>query len=432
MVSPARRSAFRALYEKHYRPACPSDRDRRLAENIVFGVLQNERFLDACLGRFMKSSVRSLNPKVLVLLRMSAYQILFLDRIPVSAAVNDAVALCKEEKAAFAAGFVNAVLRKVASRREDLLSEAMEPAVRYSHPDWIAERLRRAFGETQTELFLAENQKPPLLCLQVNTVRSSLDELCALLQNDGIPVRSVNPRFPSLEIDSTDVSALPGYREGFFYVQDDAARAAALLADPKPGCRILDACAAPGGKSIAAAISGAEVLACDLKAARMKRCEENFARLGLTIGTRVSDAGTDRPEWHGCFDAVIADVPCTGSGIIRKHPEIRHKTEDELSELLEIQARILSVLSEYVKPGGLLVYSTCSVLAEEDEQQTELFLRKHPEYSAEPFEMDGFDCRGGMMRSWPHIHHRDGFFAARLRKDARHGAALSYAERLKP
>ncbi len=416
MVSPARRAAFKSLYGNHYELNCSNDRDRKLAENIVYGVLQNERLLDACLSEFVQSSLRRLNPKVLIILRMSAYQLLFLDRVPSSAVVNDAVSICKEEKMAFAAGFINAVLRRFAAQRETLLKKSRKPAIQYSHPDWITERLVRDFGEEQTRLYLAENQKPFFLCLQVNTLRISLDDFCRLLEDNGTEIHSVNRFFSSVEIDSTDVSSLPGFREGYFYVQDDAAKAAALLAEPKSGRFVLDACAAPGGKSIVLAVAGARVLACDSKEVRLKRCDENFARLGLKIETLVSDARSFRPEWKERFDAVLADVPCTGSGIIRKHPEIRRKTEAELYQLLEIQKDILSALSCYVKAGGLLVYSTCSVLTEEDEKQIELFLCSHPDFRKEQFETDCFDCSNGTLRSWPHIHHRDGFFAAKLRK----------------
>ncbi len=388
-VSPARSDALRILlrYRKDGRllnSSCEQPENRRLADQIAFGTVQNGRFLDAVLDSHVRTGVRELQCAVREILRMSAFQILFLDRVPDSAAVNDAVSLCRQQKCSFAAGFVNAVLRNL-SRGKDRIA-IREPAVRYSHPDWVYSRLVRDFGESFTEAFLSANQVRPDLRLQLNTQRCSADVYLALLKEKGIAVL------------------------------DDAARAAVRICSLAPGMRVLDACAAPGGKSMAAALDGAEVTACDISEKRLARCCENFSRMQMNIAVCLQDAAVFRPDWEGRFDCVLADVPCTGTGIIRRHPEIREKKEEELFSLLPIQQAILNNLSRYVKPGGLLLYSTCSVLREEDEDQVCDFLGRHADYSPDTSSAASELCKEGIMRSWPQQNGNDGFFAAKLRK----------------
>ena len=237
-----------------------------------------------------------------------------------------------------------------------------------------------------------------------------------MLKEKGIAVLDLNRELDSVLIRSCDPAALPGYDEGFFYVQDDAARAAVRICSLAPGMRVLDACSAPGGKSMAAALDRAEVTACDISEKRLARCCENFSRMKMNIAVCLQDAAVFRPDWEGRFDCVLADVPCTGTGIIRRHPEIREKKEEELFSLLPIQQAILNNLSRYVKPGGLLLYSTCSVLREEDEDQVCDFLGRHADYSPDTSSAASELCKEGIMRSWPQQNGNDGFFAAKLRR----------------
>ena len=438
-ASPARVAALKTLQacrksgELHLPTGDLKPEDSRLAERIAGGVLQNEAFLDACLETKVPSGYRRLHPLTQDILRLSAYQLLFLDRVPASAVVNDAVTLCRMGKNAWQAGFVNAVLRQLAALREKLpkkglpgaeLTEQLKferevfgselsSAVRYSHPEWLVNRLQQHFGQEFTEAYLRCNQMLPALRLQVNTLRCDPDEYLALLEAgtaEAIEVLSVNRELSSVLVSSTAVERLPGYAGGLFYVQDDAARYAVQLSGVEKGMRVLDVCAAPGGKSIAAALMGGEVLSCDISETRLRRCSENYKRLKLSIPVCQADATAFQPEWDGAFDAVIADVPCSGSGIIRKHPEIRRKTEAEFLNLLPIQRGILENASRYVRPGGVLLYATCSVLPEEDEEQIAAFLNGHAEFTPEP---DSKDC---YFRSWPQLDSNDGFFAAKLRK----------------
>ena len=371
-ASPARSAALHALQQVRRRGSeeriqCQREDDTRLAERLFYGVLQNERFLDVCILRYLSSSRP--HPYVMDLLRIGAYQILFLDRIPDSAAVNDAVHSCRASKQRYAAGMVNAVLRKI-----------------------------------------------PDLCLQINTQRTDLSTFSDMLKQKGILPLSMREDFPSVTISSRRVDILPGYEEGLFYVQDNAARASVKIIGLRPGMCVLDACAAPGGKSTAALLEGASILSCDVNALRLERCMENYKRLGMDIQTRLMDATEYCADFHEAFDAVIADVPCSGTGVIRRHPEIRQRSFRDVEELLSIQAKILDNLSDYVRPGGTLLYSTCSVLLDEDEGQVTAFLNGHSDYRLEPVELDGFDCENGMLRSWPHLNGNDGFFAAKLVK----------------
>ena len=420
-ASPARHAALQALQQfrrqGNAEPArCEREDDSRLAERLFFGVLQNERFLDACIARYL--SAAKPHPSVMDLLRLGAYQILFLDRVPDSAAVNDAVTSCRASKQRYAAGMVNAVLRKISAGKVLLLKtdESTDLALRYSHPEWLVERLLREHEPDFVRGFLESNQETPALCLQINTFRTTPEAFDALLRQKGIVSLSAREDFPSITIPSRRVDTLPGYDEGLFFVQDNAARASVKIIGLKPGMRVLDACAAPGGKSMAAALEGADVLSCDVNASRLNRCTENYRRLGMAISVRQMDAAVFHPDWSELFDVVIADVPCSGTGVIRRHPEIRQRSLREVEDLRAIQSKILETLACYVRPGGTLLYSTCSVLRDEDEGQITAFLERCPEFRLVPVELKGFDCENGMLRSWPQRNGDDGFFAARLVK----------------
>ena len=420
MISPARTAAFRALltYRKTGQVTklqCGQNVDRHLAERIFYGVLQNERYLDFCLAQVMSRGYRRLHPAVLDLLRLSAYQILFLDRIPESAIVNDAVSICRDGSYSNLAGFVNAVLRRLSENRNRVLTLDAPLSVRYSHPDWMVSRLIERYGREFTEALLIADQSIPQLCVQVNTDRCTLEEYLVLLQKNEIEILSVNQELSSVQVTSSEVEKLPGYRDGLFYIQDDAARYSVHLAEILRGTSVLDVCAAPGGKSIAARLEGGIPVSCDLSADRLRRCVENYARLGMDIPVRVQDAREFQPEFASRFSLVIADVPCSGTGVIRKHPEIRYKTESEFLNLLEIQRSILDNASRYVATGGLLLYSTCSVMQEENEAQIEGFLFSHPEYRLEAVNPENDPCHNGMFHSWPHLTGNDGFFTAKLR-----------------
>ena len=396
-------------------------RDAALAARISLGVLQNTVLCDFYIDYYCKSK---LEPKLRDILRMGVYQLLFLDRIPARAAVNESVALCKKQGLAKAAGLVNAVLRKVADNIDALpeipyIGTAAHLAIKYSHPEWMAEYLIASKGYDFAEVFLAENNSESGLDIQVNRLKISPEDYSVLLEQKGIDYDFVMPE-GCLMLKGGSATALPGFEEGFFYVQDRAARIAAEIAGAKPGMKVLDCCSSPGGKSFASAIAmenEGSILSCDIHEKKLRLVRGGAERLGIDIiSTEAMDARTYRENMEKAFDLVIADVPCSGLGVIGKKPEIRNKSREELKGLPAIQRDILENVSRYVAPGGTLLYSTCTVLKEENEDVVSAFLEQNRNFVLEPFSICGIDAQNGMHTFWPNVDGTDGFFAAKLRK----------------
>lgn len=334
-------------------------RDAALASRLTLGVLQNYMLLDYLIDALLTGK-KKLDLPVRNLLRLGAYQILFSDRIPARAAVNESVALCRSCGFASASGLVNAVLRKLADGNTPLPEDL---SVRYSHPQWFVDRMIARHGLRFTEALLAANNTEP----------------------------------------PTDRHE--AFRPGETYVQDRAAYTAVEMAEPLPGMRVLDVCAAPGGKSFTAAVlmqNRGSILSCDIHEKKLSLIREGAERLGISIlTTRCADAGRFLPELEGAFDLVIADVPCSGFGVIRKKPEIRMKPLAEIEKLPAVQKRIADNVSRYVAPGGKLLYSTCTVFEEENE--------------AIAHGIAGFEILQEKT-FWPHLDGTDGFYACVLRK----------------
>lgn len=400
-------------------------RDAALVSALTLGVLQNSAFFDYLISCCCVTKPEKLEKKVLDILRLGVCQLVLLDRIPPRAAVNETVALCDEADVSRAKSLVNAVLRKLAWQRDTLpdppgRGTSAYLAVRYSHPLWLAEKLVTEKGYPFTEaLFAADNAIAPL-CLQINTNRiSAVDYLRALSRRE---IAFSVPAFPSdcVLVSDCTVTELPGYEEGLFYIQDRAARTAVDLIGLRPGMRVLDACASPGGKSLAAAMlmkGEGEILACDIHEKKLSLIQNNARRLGLEcIRTVCRDARVRIPEEDKFYDAVIADVPCSGFGVIAKKPEIRAKDQTELLALPGIQRDILDTLSHYVRPGGILLYSTCTILREENEGVIDAFLKKHSEFQRVPFTVGEKEAPDGVYTFYPHIDATDGFFAAKLKR----------------
>ena len=400
-------------------------RDGALASRLCLGVLQNSRLLDFYINCYSNTPSDRLEARVRDILRLGIYQLVMLDKIPARAAVNESVALCKSSGCARASGLVNAVLRKVSNSCDQLPripgeGTAEYLSIKYSHPRWIAEKIMQQKGYAFAEAFLAANNCPAPLDLQVNTLKTDGESIVRSLLR--LEIAFSVPEYPEncLSLKGGNVSALPGFEEGLFYVQDRAAAMAVSILGLKPGMQVLDACAAPGGKSFAAAIAmenQGSILACDIHEKKLPLIQSGAQRLGVEIlSTRQADARQPLPELQGRFDAVIADVPCSGLGVIRKKPEIREKTGEETARLPQIQRDILDKLSRCVKPGGLLLYSTCTVLREENENVVGWFLRRHSEFEAEEFSVGARSAEKGMYTFWPNVDGTDGFFAAKLRR----------------
>lgn len=409
--------------KKALHDASLDSRDAAFATRVCFGVLQNRMLLDFYIAQYASSGLEKLDNRVLCALRIAAYQMLMMDRVPHSAAVNESVSLARKyARNPKAAGLVNAVLRSI-SRDADHLPQPPDLATRYSHPEWLVKELRLAVGKGELEALLsADNDQPPTVA-QVNTGRATTEEVTASLTEAGVTVEAHPWLGDCLILSGTgNIENLSAFQEGLFYVQDVAARLAVLAAGAEPGMRLLDACAAPGGKSFAAAIAmenRGEVLSCDIHPHKEKLIRAGAQRLGLTCITPMTQDGkADRAEWHEGFDLVMADVPCSGLGIIRKKPDIRYKDPRPLVGLPAVQSAILDNVSQYVRPGGVLLYATCTVLERENAAVIKSFIDRHNDFTLEPVQLPGSvgTAPEGMATLWPHRHGTDGFFFAKMRR----------------
>ena len=370
-------------------PATMSTVDRALVTELFYGVLRHRAALDWRLAACSQRHLARLAPPTLTLLRLGAYQLLFLSRVPASAAVNETVALTKRLSAPADVGFVNAVLRTLDRRRHelivpDLLERPLDHlTAEYSHPVWLVRRWLKRFGVQRTLHLCRANNAIPPMTLRVNTLVTTRERLLDVLRQEGVEAApcAVSPQ--GVVIRGTPPTATRAFAQGWYYVQDEAAQLVGLVVAPRPGERVLDACAAPGGKSIhLAELMGdhGEVVAADVKPDRLGLVAENCRRMGIKSVqtaaadlTQVSDAAR-----LGRFDRILVDAPCTGLGVLRRHPEAKwHKTEGLIARYAVTQRAILDAVAPLLTPGGVLVYSTCSTEREENEEVVTEFLRRH-------------------------------------------------------
>lgn len=411
-----------------------SARDAALATTLTGGVLQNRAMCDFYLAQFSSIRLKKIQPRILDILRLGVYQMVWLDRIPNAAAVNESVALaqslCHADKRT--AGYVNGVLRAIVRHidnlpQPDCATKAEYYSLRYSHPQWLTELYLEQFGLKQTKLLLEADNTPAPTVLRVNTLCAQTRQVQQELVEQGIRVVP-HTRIPNcLTVSGTgNIEELSAFVEGRVTVQDGASQMSVYALDPQPENKVLDCCAAPGGKSffIAERMKNTGiVVSCDIYAHKLEKIRAGSIRLGLTnIQTELQDALEFRPEWEETFDCVLCDVPCSGMGIIRKKPEIRYKDEQALRGLPDIQRAILDNASRYVRPDGILVYSTCTLLRRENEEIVDWFLQTHPTFEKKAFsipvcEKDVESC----VTLLPHIHDTDGFFVAKFRKMAYYG-----------
>lgn len=398
-------------------------RDAALATRLCFGVQQNRMLLDFWLSNLSKIPLAKMEPAVRSILRLGAYQILFLDRVPDHAAVNQAVEQArKNSRTPRSAGLVNGILRSLIRQKSEL-PQPPDLSTRYSHPQWLVEAFSRRLPPEEVEdLLRADNSEPPT-CIQINTCKAGTPAVIEALRQEGMTV-SPHPWLPDcLLLQGTgNLEQSAAFQRGWFYVQDAAAKLAVLAADPRPGMEVLDACAAPGGKSFAAAIAmgnQGRVISCDIHPHKQILLQRGAERLGFPIiQPEVLDGKVCKDNFLNRYELVIADVPCSGLGIIRKKPDIRYKDPEPLAGLPKVQSAILENVSRYVRPGGVLLYATCTLLERENEEIMAAFLEKRKDFTLEKFQLPGpFGlCADGMLTCWPHRHGTDGFFFAKLRR----------------
>ncbi len=407
--------------------------DRGLLTELVYGTLRRQGTLDHLIDQFSTQKAHKLERSVLLLLRLGLYQILFLDRVPVHAAVHETVELAKIT-APRAAGMINAILRRTDRERATLpfpdpVSQPVDYlAARYGHPSWLSALWLEQLGLAEAEELAKTMAEQAPLTLRTNNLLIEREDLLERLADEGASATPTS--WSPLGIQLTGgppLASLPSFRDGMFFVQDEASQLAGLLLTPQPGESILDLCAAPGGKTTLLAQlmeNRGEVVACDRHQRKLRLISENAERLGITIVTTMSgDACQPLPALADhLFDRVLVDAPCSGLGVIRRNPEGKWwKSLDDLKHLAVSQQQILATAADYLKPGGIMVYATCSTSVAENETRVRVFLSSHPDFVLEPVQaimpnLADLTTPEGFFRSWPHRHGMDGFFAARLKK----------------
>lgn len=397
-------------------------RDRALCEYLTQGTLSYLYAIDDVLGKHSKTPVSKLNPTIREILRMAVYQLLYADRIPASAAINEAVELARIHGLSGLSGFVNGVLRNICREAEDsegamkkdpasmrrILSDG---AVRWSVPKWLYKKLVEDFGQGGAEAVFQSWLILRKTSVRLNLSRASEEQITASFAEDGIHAEKIldDPKVYELDgLSGFGVGALTAFRKGWVTVQDASAAMLGPVAAPKKGDVILDLCAAPGGKSLLMADmcgNDCTIEARDVSPEKTKLIDENAERCGFTsIHTKVCDALREDKSWIGKADIVIADLPCSGLGVVAKKPDIKKNlTPESITELAELQREMLKIAVKYVRPGGKLIYSTCTITKEENEQNA---YRAAEELGLKPYEM---------KRIMPDLHH-DGFFIAGFTK----------------
>ncbi|MBC8528795.1 16S rRNA (cytosine(967)-C(5))-methyltransferase RsmB [Christensenellaceae bacterium NSJ-44] len=407
------------------------ERDARLTTQLIYGTLQWQIYLDYCLQGYIRA--KKVHPGVRTLLRMGAYQILKMDRVPDSAACNSCVELAKAVGLGRLSGFVNGVLRNLSRTKDSILlpDEKKQPTLRLSvefgWPLWLVEYFIGALGLEEASGLLRHQMDYGEVCIKPNRLKVSpaqWDSWCAdqaerlrpaPLAGDGYYWKGV----PAQE---------PAFNEGWFTVQGEASQLAARLVEARPGQKILDLCAAPGGKSCAMAMEAqgkALITACDLHGHRVQLIEKNAHRLRVALETLQWDASQPRPAWNDGFDAVLVDAPCSGLGLLWEKPDLRHRVvAQDIAALAKLQRDILHCAARYVRPSGRLVYATCTMTHEENTEQVRDFLSSHTDYEQDDFSPllpSGLKARvaDGGLQLYPHVDGTAGFYMARFRRKER-------------
>ncbi len=411
-------------------------RDRALATELVFGTLRWQGRLDWVLQFLSNIPLHKIEPRILSILRLGLYQILFLSRIPPWAAVNDSVELARETAPRWVVRFVNAVLRSAVrkAKQTPMPDPAKNPitsiVVEEAYPPWLVERWADRLGVEATRLLCRANNRIPPVSIRTNTLRVSREELLDYLGPlvDHVEPSTFSPEGILLRGLKEPIGAMPAFQQGWFQVQDEAAQLISYLVGPRPGETILDACAGLGGKtSHMAQIMGdmGEITAVDNHVLRLSKLETSMTRLGISsVTVRRHDLQTPFAEnLAGPFDRILLDAPCSGLGVIRRNPDIKwRKGADDLVRVREKQERILACMAPLVKEGGRLVYCVCSLEPEEGEAVVEGFLKSFPVFVIEDPSIEiseiarRFVDRAGIFKILPQEHAMDGFFAVRLRR----------------
>ncbi|MES4614780.1 MAG: 16S rRNA (cytosine(967)-C(5))-methyltransferase RsmB [Ewingella sp.] len=395
-----------------------SEKDRGLLQELCFGTLRVLPQLEWCLQQLMAKPLTGKQRTLHYLLMVGIYQLVH-TRIPPHAALAETVEGAVALKRPQLKGLINGVLRQFQRQQDELIQRMGNTDSRYLHPSWLLNRIKKAYPEQWESIIEANNQRPPMW-LRVNRIHHSRDEYLALLQTAGIDAAPHPEYADALRLlTPSAVTELPGFAEGWVTVQDASAQGSVDLLDPQDGEMILDLCCAPGGKTthILEAAPKAHVLAVDVDKQRLVRVNENLQRLKLHAEVKQGD-GREPQSWAGDrqFDKILLDAPCSATGVIRRHPDIKWLRRDsDIAELAGLQREILDAIWPRLKPNGVMVYATCSILPEENSQQIKAFLHDHPE--AQLVETGTLENPG--RQNLPHAEDGDGFYYAKLIKSAK-------------
>lgn len=445
-----RRGAFTDIaLDRVLRNAHLSSADRGLVTELVYGIVRRQRTLDTIIDQLGKKKAYQQPPEFRTILHIGLYQLRYQQRIPASAAVNTTVELAKANGFKGLAGVANGLLRQYerlataatvsnpAITPENQHPQSSDPlqlpthsierlGILYSFPDWMIQMWLEQLGMEETEQLCAWLNQTPTIDLRVNPLRVSLEDVEAAMQSAGINVQRV-PYLPqALRIvgGTGTVQQLPGFSEGWWTVQDSSAQLVSYLLDPQPGEVVIDACAAPGGKTTQIAElmrdEGA-IWACDRAASRLKKLKENAQRLQLNSIQICTGDSRHFSQFTSSADRVLLDAPCSGLGTLHRRPDIRWRvTPATVQELSVLQGELLEQAATWVKPGGVLVYATCTLHPQENEGVIRPFLERHPNWQIEPLSpalaMSTFATPQGWIKVWPHRYQMDGFFMVRLRR----------------
>lgn len=426
----------------------PEVRDRSLVSQIVYGVIRYERSLDALIDLLGKKKATQQPPKLRRIFHIGLYQLRYLTQIPSSAAVNTTVELASNNGLSRLKGVVNGLLRNYLRQtaNSDLLQlpphlsiesqatvsetqvtpeDITKLGVFYSFPDWIVQNWLQQLSVSETSQLLNWFDRAGKIDLRVNILRTSVTEVKTALENAGLQV-STPPQLPQairIESNSGDIRKLPGYDAGWWVVQDSSAQLVTHLLDPQPGETIIDACAAPGGKTthIAELIGDkGTIWACDRSAGRLKKVAQNAYRLKLDCINALAEDSRNLARFKNQCDRVLLDAPCSGLGTLHKRPDIRwRQTPDKIAQLTTLQSELLQNAATWVKPQGILVYATCTLNVSENEKVIQSFLESHPNWEIQPPSgamWDRFDTNAGWLKIYPHRYDMDGFFIVKLVK----------------
>lgn len=421
---------FRGVLDKYqYLPK----QERAFFTRLCEGTMERTIELDYVINQFSKVKTRKMKPAIRTILRMGTYQILYMSQVPDSAACNESVKLASKKGFHTLKGFVNGILRNISRNREDIKYPSKDKDflsylnITYSMPMWILEKWSKTYSKEEIETILTYFAKERVTTIRINTKKTDRDAYVKQLIEEGIKVTPGAYYENAFYITGyNSIQNLPGYEEGYFVVQDESSMLAVLCAGLNKGMQVLDVCAAPGGKTMfAASLVGdnGKVTACDLSEHKALRIQENVNRMGLlNVEVNVWDATQKCEDWVNSMDVVIADVPCSGLGVIGKKSDIKYNSSQEgIDQLVSIQRDILTNVQQYVKPGGVLLFSTCTVAKEENQDNAEWFL-KNFDFTLEslvpylPQELATTTANEGYLQLVPGVHQTDGFFIARFRK----------------